>query len=89
MLAEDTEEHREIFGREGEAALYFRNADEASAKAAWLLANAQERTRMAAAILARAGGIENTYRARLATMLDVATEVLKPAPRSGLVTAAQ
>jgi spore maturation protein CgeB len=89
MLAEDTDEHHEIFGREGEAALYFRNADEASAKATWLANNPQERVRMAAAIRTRAGGVENTYRARLATMLDVAAEVLRPAHQPGFAAAAQ
>jgi len=74
MLAEDTDEHREIFGSEGETVLYFRTAGEASAKASWLLGNAQERARMAQAVRVGAGGPENTYRARLATMLSIADD---------------
>ena len=37
MLAEDTDEHREIFGPEGETVLYFRNPSEASTKASLFL----------------------------------------------------
>jgi spore maturation protein CgeB len=87
MLAEDTGEHRDIFGPEGEAVLYFRNSGEASDKASRLLSNAQERVRMAAAVRLRAGGAENTYRARLATMLDAANALRRPADRSSLVAA--
>jgi spore maturation protein CgeB len=87
MLAEDTDEHREIFGPEGETVLYFRNAGEASTKAAWLLSNAEERFRMAQAVRKRAGGAENTYRARLATMLETAN-ALRGSPRQPAFMAA-
>ncbi len=40
MLAEDTEEHREIFGPDGEAVLYFRTPREAGERALWLLSRA-------------------------------------------------
>ena len=72
MLAEDTDEHREIFGPEGETVFYFRNAAEAANKASWLIGNAEERSRMKQAVRKRAGGAENTYRARLAAMLAIA-----------------
>jgi spore maturation protein CgeB len=89
MLAEDTDEHREIFGPEGETVLYFRNPSEASAKASWLVGNAPERARMAQAVRMRAGGSENTYRARLATMLDLADSLRRAPHTSAFATAAQ
>ena len=87
MLAEDTGEHREIFGPEGEAVLYFRDAGEASSKAAVLLSNASERIRMAQAVRKRAGGTDNTYRARLKTMLDVADALRRVSQPSSLAAA--
>jgi spore maturation protein CgeB len=72
MLAEDTGEHREIFGPDGEAVLYFRNAREAAERALWLLSMPDERARLAAAISARAGCPNNSYRARLISMLQAA-----------------
>lgn len=88
MLAEDTDEHREIFGVEGETALYFRNASDASSKASWLLGNPEECARMAHAIRMRAGGAKNTYRARLETMLSIADGLRRPVERP-LMAAAQ
>jgi spore maturation protein CgeB len=78
MLAEDTDEHREIFGVEGETVLYFRSPSEASRKASWLLGKPEERARMARAVRLRAGGAENTYRARLGTMLSIAQGLRRP-----------
>jgi len=72
MLAEDTGEHREIFGPDGEAVLYFRSAREAAERALWLLSMPDERARLAAAIRARAGRPNNSYRARLTSMLQAA-----------------
>ena len=46
MLAEDTEEHRDLFGPDGEAVVYFRNPDEAAVRARALLADAAERARL-------------------------------------------
>ena len=39
ILAEDTDEHREILGPDGEAAVYFRSIEEMILKARWLLEN--------------------------------------------------
>ena len=89
MLAEDTAEHREIFGPEGETVLYFKTAKEAVTKASSLLSNAPERKRMAGAVRARAGGPENTYRARLATMLDAVRSLSRPLQQPSQVVAAQ
>jgi len=70
MLAEDTDEHREIFGPDGEAVVYFRTAAEAAKRSLWLLSNPAERSRLSAAIRTKVGTPKNTYRARLLTMLD-------------------
>lgn len=72
MLAEDTAEHREIFGPDGESALYFRTAQQAKERALWLLSQPGERARLAAASRVRAGQMNNSYRARLVTMLETA-----------------
>ena len=49
MIAEDTEEHRELFGDEGECVLYFSDAREAAEKSLWAMRHSNERQRMAAA----------------------------------------
>ncbi|KAB2850829.1 MAG: glycosyltransferase [Hyphomicrobiaceae bacterium] len=69
LLAEDTAEHREIFGEEGTAALYFATATEAAEKAKWAIAHPAERAAMARAAhhLITSGG--NTYKDRLSAML--------------------
>jgi spore maturation protein CgeB len=72
MLAEDTEEHRELFGPEGEATIYFGNAREAAERARALLCNPSERKRLAATLHRRIVGGAHTYTDRLATILDIA-----------------
>jgi hypothetical protein len=72
MLAEDTDEHREIFGPEGEAALYFRNAKEAAERTRVLLCNSFERKRLALGLHRRIIGGAHTYADRLAKMLEIA-----------------
>lgn len=71
MLAENTEEHREIFGADGECAVFFRNEREMVEKARWLLAHPEERSRLAVAAHLRITGGQNTYLDRLGTMLEV------------------
>lgn len=71
MLAEDTAEHRELFGEEGEAVRYFRGPHEMVEKLRWLLAHADERWRLAAAVRSLIVSGAHTYRARLATMLGL------------------
>jgi spore maturation protein CgeB len=69
MLTEDTQEHREIFGEEGEAVVYFKTIPEMVEKTHWLLNHDDERRRLAknAYVLITQGA--NTYRDRLKTML--------------------
>ena len=73
MIAEDTEEHRELFGPEGECVLYFANPAEAARKADWALAHPDERRRMAAAAHRRIRLGNHTYRHRLELMLGMLT----------------
>jgi spore maturation protein CgeB len=71
MLTEDTPEHREIFGEDGAAVVYFRSRDDMLDRARWLITHAQERQRLAGAgyALITSGG--HTYNHRLATMLGL------------------
>ncbi len=72
MLAEDTEEHREIFGEDGECVVYFRSPDEAAARAEELLCEPATRARIAAALRSRIVNGQHTYRRRLTSMLCAA-----------------
>jgi len=69
MLAEDTQEHRKIFGREGEAVAYFSTATDMLDKLRWLLACDQERSRLAAVAHHLITKGEHTYKDRLLAML--------------------
>jgi spore maturation protein CgeB len=75
MLAEDTVEHREIFGPDGEAVVYFRNPREAAERARSLLADPAERVRLSAVVRARISRGAHTYRDRLVSILEAATRI--------------
>jgi spore maturation protein CgeB len=72
LLAEDTPDHRRLFGSEDDAVLYFHDSAGAVAKARWLVGHPEERDRLAARAraLVTAGG--HTYADRLRTMIEVA-----------------
>ena len=72
MLAEDTAEHRDIFGPDGEAVIYFRSPREAAERARSLLADPTERARLSAAVKTRMSRGAHTYRDRLISILSVA-----------------
>lgn len=72
MLTEDTEEHREIFGEEGRAVVYFQSISEMIEKLRRLLENERERKRLAHAAYTLIVNGHNTYLDRLTTMLDLA-----------------
>jgi spore maturation protein CgeB len=76
MLAEDTAEHRELFGPDGESVVYFRTACEAAERARSLLADRAERARLSEAVRARVSGGAHTYRDRLSSMLRLARKEL-------------
>ena len=71
LLIEDTEEHREIFGEDGEVVVYFRTLDEMLDRARWLTTHVDESARLAVAgyVLITTGA--HTYENRLASMLGL------------------
>jgi spore maturation protein CgeB len=69
MVVEETSEHREIFGPDGECVVYFRTPEEAAARVIALLDRPSERRRLSAAVQERIVGGANTYADRLKTML--------------------
>lgn len=75
MLAEDTGEHREIFGRDGESVLYFRTPREAAVKARALIDDPTERTRLSASVRARILTGRHTYGDRLTSILEAVAKV--------------
>lgn len=69
MLVEDTLEHREFFGQEGQAVVYFKTIDQMLDQTRWLLDHPEERARLAATAHARIVNGHHTYRDRLETIL--------------------
>ncbi len=69
MLAEDTEEHRALFGPDDEAVVYFRTPTEMVAKAKDLLADEARRARLREVAYARVQRPEYSYAGRLREML--------------------
>jgi spore maturation protein CgeB len=83
MLAEDTTEHREFFGPDGEAVLYFRTAREAAERACALLAHPAERARLSDSVRGRISRGRHTYRDRMLSILDVAARMRQPRNEPG------
>jgi spore maturation protein CgeB len=73
MLAEDTEEHRAIFGEEGRAVLYFKNIAEMIEKTRYLLTDENKRKALAKTAHDLILQSKHTYEARLKTMIAIAT----------------
>jgi spore maturation protein CgeB len=69
MLVEDTLEHREIFGEEQQAVLYFVSISEMIEKLRWLLTHENERIRLARSARQLIVRAKNTYTDRLMQML--------------------
>lgn len=69
-LMEDTPEHRDVFGREGEAVLYFRSPEEALSKTQWLLTNPDERSRLRKRARQIVTSGQHSYHDRLDVMLE-------------------
>lgn len=74
-LAEDTDDHRALFGHEGAGALYFATIPEMLEKAKWLITHPREREHMADVAHKRVTSGRNTYADRLATMLAESTKI--------------
>lgn len=73
MLVEDTDEHRSIFGAEGECVLFFRTPEEMTTKLHCLLSNPAKRKSMGKAVHARIVDRRNSYLDRLVAMLACGT----------------
>jgi spore maturation protein CgeB len=69
LLAEDTDEHRALFGPPGHAAVYFHTIDEMLEQLRWLLQAEDERLRLAVAAQHRIREGRHTYEDRLRAML--------------------
>jgi len=69
ILAEDTPGHRDLFGEDGEAVVYFRSRGEMLDRLRGLLAREDERRRLAAAARRRVVEGPHTYGDRLRSML--------------------
>jgi spore maturation protein CgeB len=74
MLVDDTQEHREIFGPDGETVVYFRSVQGMIDKTLWLLNRPDERHRLAAAAQARILEGGHTYKDRLGAILGLRIE---------------
>lgn len=70
-LVEDTPEHREIFGDDGEFVTYFHGIPEMVEKAKYLVANGAERSRLARECHRHIAGGAHTYGHRIKQMLQV------------------
>lgn len=73
VLAEDTADHRRLFGEEGRAAVYFTTPAEAVEKARALVADEGLRRRLAACAHRLVTGGRHTYADRLTTALALAS----------------
>lgn len=71
ILAEDTDDHRRLFGDDGVAVLYFRSASEMLGRLTTLLADEALRARLGTAARAAVTSRPNTYADRLAVMLGL------------------
>ena len=71
LLAEDTPDHRRMFGPEGECALYFTGPGDAAEKIRTVLADPARGAALAAAAHRRITAGPNTYADRLQAMIDL------------------
>jgi spore maturation protein CgeB len=70
ILAEDTADHRELFGPHDHAVRYFRTTSEMVQQTQLLLADAETRCRLSSHLRDRFDRGKHTYATRLATMLE-------------------
>ena len=70
ILAEDTADHREIFGPDDDAVRYFKSTSEMVQQAHILVADPEARGRLSAQLRRRFAASKNTYADRLAKMLQ-------------------
>lgn len=75
ILAEDTEEHREIYGPPGEAVVYFQSCEEMMEKLKILMVDEETRNRLANHCKERICKGKNTYTDRLIAILNAARTI--------------
>jgi spore maturation protein CgeB len=78
ILAEDTEDHREILGRDGISAVYFRSIPEMVEKARAIIADRAVRNRLAAGARSWIRSRPNTYADRFMEIEAAAEELGRP-----------
>jgi spore maturation protein CgeB len=78
ILAEDTEDHREILGKDGISAVYFRSIPEMVEQARAIIADRTVRNRIAAEARSRICSRPNTYADRFREIAAAAEEVGRP-----------
>jgi hypothetical protein len=71
ILAQDTPDHRELYGPDGETVRYFSSVSDIAAKAQELLRDNAERERLGVAVHSRVVRPENSYYARLEGLLGL------------------
>ncbi|HEY0809349.1 MAG TPA: glycosyltransferase [Longimicrobiales bacterium] len=69
ILAQDTPDHRELYGPDGETVRYFTSVKDIGSTAHGLLNDAAERDRLGVAVHARVAQPENSYYTRLAQLI--------------------
>lgn len=72
LLVEDTDEHRDLFGRDGESVRYFRGANEAASRYRELLDDEAERLRLRVSVQQRMASGAHRYSDRLRTIVETA-----------------
>lgn len=72
MLVEDTPEHRELFGEDGQAVVFFHGIEHMLERLRWLLEHAAERRRLGLTVRDRISAGHHTYDDRLRAMLQLA-----------------
>jgi len=72
ILAEDTADHRDIFGPDNDAVRYFKSTSEMVNQAQLLVADSGARCRLSARLRSRFAASKNTYADRLVKMLQLA-----------------
>jgi spore maturation protein CgeB len=71
ILAEDTADHRDIFGPDNDTVRYFKSASELVQQAHLLVADPEARCRLSAQLRSRLAASKHTYADRLAKMLQL------------------
>lgn len=75
ILAQDTADHRELYGADGDTVRYFSSAEDIAVRARELLGDDAERERLAVAVHSRVVRPENSYYARVEKLLGTGPQI--------------